>query len=197
MSSQRIITEKSGVWHRKNLLQHMTEYQFKKMIASHKVKRIQKGIYTFSDLQEPDEDMVLVQQFYPQAVMSVFTAASFYELTTVIPRTVQITLPSNGTRRLVRPDYPVVEFFFTSDKTMNLGLNTVLMENYPVRIYDRERVVCDMFRYMSRTGLDAAIEVFKSYMKNKKMRDVDKLINYSRQLRVYKYISQYVEVYIG
>ena len=34
-------------------------------------------------------------------------------------------------------------------------------------------------------------------MKDKKKRDVDKLIKYSRQLRVYKYISQYVEVYIG
>ena len=80
---------------------------------------------------------------------------------------------------------------------MEVGLETITVENHPIRIYDRERVVCDMFRYLSRLGLDAAIEIFKNYMKDKKKRDVDKLIKYSRQLRVYKYISQYVEVYIG
>ena len=42
-----------------------------------------------------------------------------------------------------------------------------------------------------------AIEVFKSYMDEKKKRDVDKLLDYARKLRVYKYISNCVEVYIG
>lgn len=192
-----LTVKQSKIWRRKDLLQHMTNYRFRKMIESHRLERVQKGIYAFCDIDEPDNDMVLIQQFYPQAIMSVFTAASFYGLTSVIPRAVQITLPSNGTRRLAKPDYPVVEIFFTSDKTTELGLDVITVENYLIRIYDRERVVCDMFRYLSRTGLDTAIGIFKSYMKDKKNRDVDKLIRYSRQLRVYKYISQYVEVYIG
>lgn len=197
MDNQLPIIGQVRIWHRKELLQYMTIYQFRKMISSHKLERVQKGIYAFRAIDEPDDDMTLVQQFYPKAVMSVFTAASFYGLTTIIPRSVQITLPSSGTRRLTKPEYPSIEFFFTSDKTMEVGLETITVENYPIRIYDRERVVCDMFRYLSRLGLDAAIEIFKNYMKDKKKRDVDKLIKYSRQLRVYKYISQYVEVYIG
>ena len=191
------VISRNRVWHRKDLCQHMTDYQLRRLIKSHKLERVQKGIYAFRDIDEPDDDMAFVQQFYPKAVMSVFTAASFYGLTTIIPRSVQITLPSSGTRHLARPEYPSIEFFFTSDKTMEVGLETITVENHPIRIYDRERVVCDMFRYLSRLGLDAAIEIFKNYMKDKKKRDVDKLIKYSRQLRVYKYISQYVEVYIG
>lgn len=197
MNTQSAMINQVRIWHKKDLLQHMTEYQIKQLIASNALERIQKGIYVFRDAAEPNEDMVLAQQFYPKAVMSMFTAANFYGLTTVIPRAVQLTLPSSGTRHLARPAYPTIEFFFTSEKTMELGLSSFKVENHSVRIYDRERVVCDMFRYLSRTGIDTSIEVFKNYMKDKKNRDVDKLIHFSRQLRVYKYISQYVEVYIG
>ena len=193
----KAVVSRTRVWHRKDLYRHMTDYQFRKLIKSGQLERVQKGIYAFREMDEPDNDMVLAQQFYPQAVMGGFTAASFYGLTTIIPRSVQITLPSSGTRRLAKPDYPAIEFFFTSDKTMGVGLDTMTVEDHKIRIYDRERVVCDMFRYLPRMGLDAAIEIFKNYMKDKKKRDVDKLIKYSRQLRVYKYISQYVEVYIG
>ncbi len=197
MNNQSAIVKQVRVWHRKELLQNMTNYRFRKLIDSNQLERIQKGIYAFRNIDEPDDDMVLAQQFYPQAIMSVFTAASFYGLTTVIPRAVQITFPSSGTRRLAKPDYPAVEFFFTSDKTLKLGLKVMAVENHSIRIYDLERTVCDMFRYLPRTGLDTAIEIFKNYMNDKKKRDLDKLISYSRKLRVYKYISQYVEVYIG
>jgi predicted transcriptional regulator of viral defense system len=197
MLAQAIIAKQVKVWHKKDLLQHISNHQIRRLRKVHRIERIQKGIYAFCDIAEPADDMVLAQPFSPKAVMSICTAASFYGLTTVIPRTVQITLPSSGTRRLAKPDCPVVEFFFSSDKTMELGLDVITVENHPICIYDRERVVCDMFRYLPRTGLDVAIETFKSYMKDKKQRDVDKLISYSRKLRVYKYISQYVEVYIG
>lgn len=54
-----------------------------------------------------------------------------------------------------------------------------------------------MFRYLRRVGQDMAIEVFNNYMRDKKRRNLDKLVDYARQLRVYKYISKYVEVYVG
>lgn len=95
------------------------------------------------------------------------------------------------------PGYPPIEFFFTSEKTMDLGGQKVEIDGQEVKIYNRERTVCDMFRYMDRTGIDAAIEVFKNYMSDKQGRNIPVLLEYSRRLRVYKYISQYVEVTIG
>lgn len=185
------------IWRRKDLLKHMTAYKFKQLIKTGKLQRLQKGCYIYNNTKEPDNDMILAQQFYPQAVMSIFTAANFYELTTIIPHAVHITLPSSNTRYPVVPDYPSIEFFFSNDKTFSLGLESIAIEGHIIHIYNRERTVCDMFRYLSRTGIDAAIEVFKNYMQHKKYRNIDKLIAYSRSLRVYKYINQYVEVYLG
>lgn len=193
----RALAQNVKMWRRKDLLAHMTNYRFRQMIKEHRLTRVTHGIYALASAEESDSDIVLAQQFYPQAIMSMFTAADFHGLTTTIPRAVQITMPSSGTRRPEMPDYPAVEFFFAGANVIDLGCEVQKIDGYPVRIYDRERVVCDMFRYLRRSGLDMAIEVFKSYMDEKKKRDVDKLLDYARKLRVYKYISNYVEVYIG
>lgn len=185
------------IWHKQDLLRNMTTYKFKQMVANGDLQRIRNGIYTYRDSEEPDNDMLIAQQFFPQAIFSIFTAANYHNLTTVIPRTVQITLPSNGTRRLALPDYPSIEIFFSNEKTISLGLKKVDIEGQTVNIYNRERTVCDMFRYLNKTGIDTAIEVFKNYMSDVRNRDINLLLDYAKQLRVYKYISQYVEVTIA
>ena len=135
--------------------------------------------------------------WHSNSLISVFTAANFHNLTTVIPRTVQMTLPSSGTRKLSMPDYPSIEIFFSSEKSISLGMEQIEVDAHTVNIYNRERTVCDMFRYLNKTGIDTAIEVFKNYMGDIRNRDINLLLDYAKQLRVYKYISQYVEVTIG
>lgn len=185
------------IWRRQELLSKMSDYNFKNLVASGELQRIHKGIYTYRGSDEPDNDMVLVQQFFPKAIFSIFTAANYHNLTTVIPRKVQITLPSSGTRRFQLPDYPPIEIFFSSDRTMSLGAERIELDGQLVGIYNRERTVCDMFRYLDRTGLDTAIEVFKAYMTDLRGRNIQLLMEYAKKLRVYKYISRYVEVTVG
>ena len=184
-------------WRKQDILQQMTEHQFRQLINTKQLIRTRKGIYHYADTDFPDNDMILVQEFFPQGIISMFTAASYYNLTTIIPSSVQVTLSSKGSRHLVPPDYPHIEFFFADEKIIQLGIEIISEENHTLRIYNRERVVCDMFRYLSRVGIDAALEVFKNYMKDSKNHKLDQLIHYSRLLRVYKYIHRYTEVYIA
>ena len=175
----------------------MTEFEFRQLLKKNQLIRIQKGVYQYAHIDLPDNDMILAQELFPQAVISMLTAASYYNLTTIIPSSIQLTLPSNKSRRLTPPSYPQIEFFFANEKIIDLGIEIISEENHSLRIYNRERVVCDMFRYLPRVGLDAALDIFKNYMHNKKNRQLDKLLHYSRQLRVYKYIHRYTEVYIA
>lgn len=196
ISSEKDLTN-NITWRKQDLLQHMTEFEFRQLLKKNQLIRIQKGVYQYAHIDLPDNDMILAQELFPQAVISMLTAASYYNLTTIIPSSIQLTLPSNKSRRLTPPSYPQIEFFFANEKIIDLGIEIISEENYPLRIYNRERVVCDMFRYLPRVGLDAALDIFKNYMHNKKNRQLDKLLHYSRQLRVYKYIHRYTEVYIA
>lgn len=184
-------------WRKQNLLQHMTEHEFRRLLNTKQLIRTRKGIYHYAHTDFPDNDMILAQEIFPEGIISMITAASYYNLTTIIPASIQLTLSSKGARRRSLPDYPRMELFFADEKIIHLGEERIFEENHTIRIYDRERIVCDMFRYLSRIGIDAALEVFKAYMNDRKDRKIDKLIDYARQLRVYKYIHRYTEVYIA
>ena len=93
------------------------------------------------------------------------------------------------------PEYPPVEIFFAAKEIMELGVEDYMVENSRIRLYNKERTVCDFFKYRVRVGSDIAMEVLKSYVSGAKC-NLQKLMEYAMKLRVRKYIKPYVEALI-
>ena len=68
-------------------------------------------------------------------------------------------------------------------RNMNLGLTTIKMGKYKVKIFDRERTVVDAFRYLSD---EIAIKALQAYLKpsSQKKADLPKLSRYAKALRI-------------
>jgi hypothetical protein len=63
-----------------------------------------------------------------------------------------------------------------------------------VKVYDRERTLCDLFRMRLQIGEDVAIEVLKSYMAGAK--NLQKLFEYAEILQIKGVLRPYVEALI-
>jgi hypothetical protein len=63
------------------------------------------------------------------------------------------------------------------------------------RIYSRERAICDAVKFRNKIGKDIVLEAIKNYMKMKD-RDLSKLYEFSRILRVEKLLTNYLEILI-
>ena len=70
-------------------------------------------------------------------------------------------------------------------------VETVKRKGYVLRVYDRERTLCEFFRMRLQIGKDTALEVFKQYMAGKK--NLQKLYEYADILRLKKILEPYVE----
>jgi hypothetical protein len=68
------------------------------------------------------------------------------------------------------------------------------MEHSAIKIYDRERTVCDFIRMRLRIGKDAALEVLKTYMSGRK--NLQKLYEYAELLQIEGVIHPYLEVLV-
>lgn len=68
-------------------------------------------------------------------------------------------------------------------RNMSLGLRTVKMGKYKVKIFDRERTIVDSFRYLSD---EIAIKALQAYLKpsDKQKVDLPKLSRYAKILRI-------------
>ncbi|MGB5288570.1 MAG: hypothetical protein WBN42_08750, partial [Ignavibacteriaceae bacterium] len=62
-----------------------------------------------------------------------------------------------------------------------------------VRIYNKEKTIGDLFRYINKIGEDIAVESLKTYLMNKKERDINKLLEFSEICGVKKKVEPMIK----
>jgi uncharacterized protein involved in tellurium resistance len=73
-----------------------------------------------------------------------------------------------------------------------VGIETAVIDGFPVKVYDRERTVCDFIRMRNKVGKDIALEVLKTYMSGRK--NLTRIYDYAGQLQIEGVIQPYLEV---
>lgn len=145
------------------------------------LERIGRGIYKTvgvdTGLNLDIEGLALTVMSIPHGVICLISALCFYELTDQIMREYWIAIP-NEDRSPQRPHTRIIRM-----RNMTLGLTSVKMEKYELKIFDRERTIVDAFRFLSH---EVAIKALRQYLKptNDKKPDLDKLATYAKALRV-------------
>lgn len=154
------------------------------------IQKIKPGYYVWSGNADNLSDIETVAAVIPFGIICRHSAAQLHELTTVNPLAVSIAIPANRTRVVV-PRHPPVELVPSSMATFGLGLTTLNVGHTNVRVYDRERTVCDFFRKRYRLGEDMALEILQNYMIES--RNLQQLFEYAGKLRIKNVIKPYVE----
>jgi predicted transcriptional regulator of viral defense system len=154
------------------------------------IQRIKPGYFIWSEALNDISDIELAAAVLPAGVVCLYSAAAYYELTTVNPMSVNIALPNVG-KPPVLPEHPPVELFKIRRPMFEIGITEVDMAYGKMRIYDKERVVCDFIRLRHQLGEDVALEVLRNYMNGAK--NIQKLYEYAEKMRIKSVIRPYVE----
>lgn len=145
------------------------------------IVRVGRGLYRVAEVSSgvtPDfEELVLTVSSIPKGVICLISALCYYSLTDQIMREYWIAIP-NTDKSPKRPHTRIVRM-----RNMSLGLTTIRMGKYEVKIFDRERTVVDAFRYLSD---EIAIKALQAYLQpsGKQKADLPKLSRYAKALRV-------------
>jgi predicted transcriptional regulator of viral defense system len=157
------------------------------------ITEVARGVYRLSEypaLSNPD--FVTVALRYPRAVIALISALNYYELTTQFPHAVYIALP----RGYKKPetDYPPLEVVWLSTPSYEAGIQMVRMDGKSVKIYDREKTICDAFKFRNKYGEDVAVEALKNYLQQPgSKRDFATLMQYARINRVQTVMRPYLQ----
>lgn len=150
--------------------------------------RLRQGIYALNEgLAKP---MIDVERLVPGGVLCMYSAWSYYGLSTQIPLSYCIAIERS--RKVVLPDYPPIELFYLSSKVFELGVSEAIIEGFKVKIYDLEKSVCDAIKYRNRVGIDVSSEIFRNYLSRKDC-DITKLYSYAIVMRIGKLTDELVK----
>ena len=67
------------------------------------------------------------------------------------------------------------------------------IDGFNIRVYDVERSVCDAVKFRNKVGMDVCSEIINNYLERPN-RNLSKLMDYARKLRVGTIFEQYLQV---
>lgn len=155
------------------------------------IERLSRGLYRLFDLPPlSNPDLATVGLRVPQGVVCLISALYYHELTTEIPRRVDLALKRGATAP--RLDSPPIQVHWFSGQAFMEGVEVHPIDDVPVRIYSPEKTIADCFKYRHKLGIDTALEALKLYL-GRRAANVDDLMRAAASCRVANVMRPYVE----
>lgn len=160
------------------------------------IEKIKPGLYKLKDYPWDEHgSFVEVNQANTKAVICLTSAAEYHELTTFYPSYITVAVPHNTPK--FKLDYPPIKVYYFIDRYYSPGIETLKTKSGIIRIYNKEKTICDLFRYINKIGEDIAVESLKTYLQNRKERNIPKLIEYAEICRVKKKIEPMIKAILS
>ena len=155
--------------------------------------RIKNGYYTvrLSDFSEEE----LIAKLFPDAVLSLESALWIYGYITRKPFGFCLAIDKNTSKSRFRLDFPKVTPFYAEPKTLVSGVTTVPFGGAQMRIFDKERLICECLKYEDKMDRELFKEGLLSYIRDEK-KDVAKLMRYARERKVVKKVQLMIGVWL-
>src|SRR4030042_1883012 len=127
------------------------------------------------------EGIMDVCRAIPEGVVCLISALEFHGLTTFNPSEIYVAIPND--RKIPKIDYPPIKVFYFRDRFYKAGIESIPTSHATVKVYNKEKTVCDMFRYRNKLGEDLPLEGLRNYLSRKEA-DIGKLREYAGICRV-------------
>jgi predicted transcriptional regulator of viral defense system len=166
-----------------------------KAVADGTIEKIKPGLYKLVDYPWDEySSFADVCNAHNKAVICLTSAVEHHKLTTFNPSYITVAVPHNTPR--FKLEYPPIQVYFFPEKYYETGIEELNTKSGKIFIYNKEKSICDLFRYRNKIGDDIVIESLKNYLAQKK-RDINKLLNYAEMLKVKEKIFPFVKAIVG
>jgi predicted transcriptional regulator of viral defense system len=186
----QIFKSNKGYLSSRELTSRTMRNHLQKLIDHGKAFRIKRGVYCLNE-EISRRQMIDVERIVPDGVICIYSAWSYYQLSLTIPNAIHLAVEKS--RKISLPNHPKIRLTYIKKEYYEMGIETINIEGFKVKIYDIEKSVCDAVKYRNKVGMELTSEVLKNYLALKN-RNIDKLIKYAKAMRVYPTLKIYLEV---
>lgn len=167
--------------------------KIKKLLEKNIIKKIKRGYYELSNSINPDE--VIIARLFPNAVIFLESALIYYGYTDRIPSAWQIAVDKNSEKSQYKIEYPPIEPYYLEPKFLKIGVDTIQIEGVTIKIFDRDRTICDVLRYENKLEKEVFSNAVQRYVKDQK-KNIRKLFEYAELFNIKNKVQTYIGVWI-
>lgn len=192
MQMQKIAENNNGFIRTKDVeVAGISRPMLKKYVAAGKLEQVRKGIYVLSDGLA--DEFALLQAQSPKAIYSYGTALYLWGLSDRTPHILDITFPRGTNASRLRRDNQNLRCHYVDANIYEMGITEIRSpQGATVRLYDKERCICDLIRNKDQIDLQIYSQAIKDYFGAKP--NARKLLKYGKAFGVVDKIRTYMEV---
>ena len=159
------------------------------------LERIRHGYYQLADWDTSSEEQ-LIATLIPKAIICVESALFHYGYSDFAPRKWSIAVPRSMSRTKLDIDALALQTYYVQSEIYELGKTAADFNGVILPVYDRERTICDCFKYRSRLDNEIFNKALNAYVNDSK-KDLRNLSEYAKKLRVHKKVTELMEVLLN
>ena len=168
--------------------------QRQKLIEEGYIEKVRRGYYQWIDHEDFSETGTVIRLF-PDAILCMDTALRYYGYSDRTPGDWHLAVSKDSGKSRFNIDYPFVKPYYIEPTVLELGLTRGNMDGYEIRIYDKDRVICDCLRYRNKMDKEIFNKAIQNYIADPE-KSIPKLMEYADPLRVKKIVKDLIGVWL-
>lgn len=192
---KEIFDRYGGMMRTTQLAQEKVFYaQRQQLISDGYIEKIRRGYYQWID---PDDfsETGLITRLFPDAIFCMDTALRYYGYSDRTPGQWHLAVSKDSGKSRFHIDYPFVKPYYIEPAVLELGLTQGNMDGHDIRIYDKDRLICDCLRYRNKMDKEIFNKAIQNYIADPE-KCIPKLMAYSGPLRVKKLVKDLIGVWL-
>lgn len=169
--------------------------EIKKMCESGDLERVKHGYYQAADQMEISEEK-MIAVFLKEGIVCMESALFYYGYSDKTPLAWTIAVPRDISRAKIRMKNFAYKLYFVQDDKLALGKTEGIFNGIELPVYDRERTICDCFKYKSKMDNEIFNKAINAYVIDEK-KNLGNLSKYAKEMRVYKKVAELMEVMLN
>lgn len=190
----KLIEEKGGVAKTSELYTLGLDYRvLQRFVEEGTLERIKSGYYSLGYRKKSEEEIIPV--LFPDGVLCMESGLYYQGYLKERPYIWSIAVDKNTSKSRFKMDYPIVHPYYTETKVLEMGVETFDMNGQKIKIYEKERLICDCLKYEDKLDADSLKKGLLAFIKDEE-KDIAKLMMYARERRVVEKVRNRIGVWL-
>ena len=166
--------------------------QLQRLMAAGCVQKLRVGCYQWENSRS---EVYTIVQLFPDAFLCMDTALRYYQYTDRTPAAWHLAVSKHAGKTRFRMDYPFVHPYYLAPSVLELGASAGEIDGCPVRIYDRDRLLCDCVRYRNKMDRELFNQAVQAYVQDPQ-KNVPRLLSYAESLHTKQMVKNLIGVWL-
>lgn len=195
MNYESIFKQYGGIMRTCELKREGVSYQIlQELMAEGLVEKIKYGYYQWQD-EKAFSEVSVISALFPDAIVCDMSAAMYYGYTDRVPGIWHIAVDNRSARNKFKIDFPQIKPHFISANRLGIGVSEGKIDGITVKIYDRERIICDCLRRINTMDGEVLNTIIQRYVGDKD-KDSARLMEYAARLGVEKKARRMIGIWL-